>query len=170
MKIIDFARAIDRSGQHYYEDLAEKAGHIGPQRIFKMLANDEETLLVRLQRIEERMGAGAAVDSTALNGRVNVFQRLQRRQRPVVTDDVDAYRLALEAERAVLGQYEQALAAETEPEARRLLQRIADQERNELEAIEQLYAYTSAPQQYLAWGEFSNLSEFHNFGRDVDIH
>jgi rubrerythrin len=169
MKIIDFARNMDRSAQHYYEGLAEKAGQIGPQRIFNMLAHDEEALLARLQRIQERMGARADLDSRALDGRVNVFQRLQRRERPVVTDDIDAYHLALEAERQVLRQYEQALANETEPEARRLLQRIADQERHELEEIEHLYAFTNAPQQYLEWGEFSNLSEFHNFGRDVDM-
>jgi hypothetical protein len=27
----------------------------------------------------------------------------------------------------------------------------------------------NAPNQYLAWREFSNLDEFRNFGRDVDL-
>jgi hypothetical protein len=29
-------------------------------------------------------------------------------------------------------------------------------------------AFANAPNQYLAWGEFSNLEEFRQFGREVD--
>lgn len=167
MNIIDFARNQDRSGQRFYTELAERTAQRGPRRIFRMFAGDEQRLLARLQRIEQRRGGD--VDSAALADGVDVFRRLRRRiDRCAVDSDIAAYRLALDAETAVVQQYEQALDAETDPEAKRLLQRITDQERRERDEIEQLLTFVSAPQHYLEWGEFSNLGEFHNFGRDVD--
>jgi hypothetical protein len=46
-----------------------------------------------------------------------------------------------------------------------LLRRIATEERRELESLRQLFDFVNAPNEFLAWGEFSNLNEFHNFGR-----
>lgn len=167
MNIIDFARDTERSGRRYYQEMAARTDHIGSRRIFSMLARDEEMLLARLERLEEITPKSEA-ESQALNGGVNVYRRLRRQPQSIVNDDLDAYRLAIEAEREVLRQYEQALAVEVDPHARRLLNRIADQERNELNEIEQLYAFASAPLRNLEWGEFSNLEAFHNFGRDID--
>ncbi|HXV21623.1 MAG TPA: hypothetical protein VD811_11625 [Desulfuromonadales bacterium] len=49
---------------------------------------------------------------------------------------------------------------------RALFRRIASEERRELESLRKLYDFVDAPNEYLARGEFSNLNEFHNFGRD----
>lgn len=167
MKIIDFARDLERSGQRYYEEMAARTDQVGTRRIFSMLARDEAMLLSRLQRIERQLPDNG-VESQMLNGGVNVFRRLRRGQRRQVNDDLDAYQLAIDAEREVVRQYEAAAASEPDPQARRLLMRLADQERNELDEIEQLYLFASAPQRNLEWGEFSNLEAFHNFGRDID--
>jgi hypothetical protein len=34
--------------------------------------------------------------------------------------------------------------------------------------VQNIYDFVNAPTQYLAWGEFSNLDEFRQFGRDLD--
>jgi len=167
MNIIDFARELERNGQRYYEEMAARTDHIGTRRIFSMLARDEARLLSRLQKLERQLPAGG-VESQALNGGDNVFRRLRHGQCQTVSDDLDAYQLAIDAERKVVRQYEMAAATEPDAQARGLLMRIANQERNELEEIEQLYLFASAPQRNLEWGEFSNLEAFHNFGRDID--
>lgn len=167
MNILDFARDTERNGRRYYQEMAARTDHIGTRRIFSMLARDEERLLARLQRMEARLPTDG-IDSKALNKEVNVFRRLRRRSNQVIRDDLDAYRLAIEAEQEVVRQYERALTVESDPQVRTLLRRIADQERNELDEIEQLYAFASAPLHSLEWGEFSNLGAFHNFGRDLD--
>lgn len=48
---------------------------------------------------------------------------------------------------------------------KRMLLRIAAMERHELNDLEQLFDFVNAPNESLEWGEFSNLDEFHNFGR-----
>jgi hypothetical protein len=42
----------------------------------------------------------------------------------------------------------------------------ASEARRELESLCKLYDFVAASDEYLARGEFSNLNEFHNFGRD----
>lgn len=170
MKVLDFAQDIDRSGQRFYQTLAGRTSHPGVQRIFRMLANDEKQLQQRLESIKARKGDVGKYDSVALAQSVNVFDQLLRQEeRLEVANDLDAYQLAIDAEREVLELYERAAARESRPEVRHLLQEIAEGERKELEELESLYNFTNAPNEFLEWGEFSNLDEFHNFGRDVDV-
>jgi rubrerythrin len=166
MKVLRFAEEVDRSARRFYEEMAARTDNPGVKRIFTMLAEDEEQLLRRHRMLTAR---GDALDAEALDDGVNVFERLRRREEQLaVADDVAAYRLALEAERDMARQYREAARTEIHPDVRKLLVKIARDEERHIEELEQLYTFTSAPDQFLAWGEFSNLGEFHNFGRDVD--
>lgn len=166
MKVINFAREIDRSGQRFYEEMAERAGSAGVRKIFHMLAEDEARMLARL---EARAAGADAHDSPTLDERINVFEQLRKKgEHLAVVNDVAAYRLALDTEREVLHQYEMAVEAEENPALKKILAEIAEDERHILAEIEQLYDFTNAPNNFLAWGEFSNLGEFNNFGRDID--
>jgi hypothetical protein len=49
-----------------------------------------------------------------------------------------------------------------------MLQAIAEEENRHVEDFQSVYDFINAPNQYLAWGEFNNIDEFHQFGRDVD--
>lgn len=166
MKVFGFARDVDRSGQRFYREMAERNGNPGVRNIFNMLAEQERRRLVRV----ERLAATTDGDETAtLERGQNVYEQLRRQSNALhVADDVAAYRLARDAERDVLRQYETAAAAEENPLVKRILAEIAEDERRVMEELENLYEFTSAPNGFLAWGEFSNLGEFRNFGRDGD--
>ena len=81
-------------------------------------------------------------------------------------DDLEAYHYVMRVEAAICRLYEDAARREPNPEVQGLLRRIATEERRELESLRRLYDFVNAPNEFLAWGEFSNLNEFHNFGRD----
>jgi len=51
---------------------------------------------------------------------------------------------------------------------RSLLLKIAGEEHKHFNILENIFHFVNAPNQYLAWGEFSNLDEFRQFGRQVD--
>jgi rubrerythrin len=111
---------------------------------------------------------GGEIDTAALDRSMNVFEQLRRREgQLLVESDLAAYRLALEAEREVLRQLRNAAMTEHRPAAKKLLAEIARDEQRHVEELEGLYDFANAPNHYLAWGEFSNLGEFHNFGRDM---
>ena len=166
MQVLRFAQEIDRSGQRFYEEMAARTEHAGVRKIFHMLAQDEARLA---SRMEQRAGEMDACDSPTLDKGINIFEQLRRQEAHLaVTDDVAAYRLALDAEREVLNQYELAATAEENPTLRKLLADIAADERQILQELQELYDFASTPNRFLAWGEFSNLGEFHNFGRNID--
>ncbi|MHB8708245.1 MAG: ferritin-like domain-containing protein [Desulfuromonadales bacterium] len=164
MKVLGFAQEVNHSAQCFYEEMAVHAENDGVSRIFHMLASEEK----RLAGVHGSHAGVEGYDSPTLDKGVNVFEQLRRLEDHIeVADDVAAYRLALDAEKDVLHQYETAAEAEDDPELKELLCEIAEEERQLLEEIENLYDFSNAPNNYLAWGEFSNLGEFSNFGREI---
>jgi rubrerythrin len=165
MKVLRFAEEIDQSARRFYEEMAARTEDAGIRRIFATLA-DEETAILNHHRALARRGD--SLDAETLNQGVNVFEQLRHREDQLqVTDDVAAYHLALDAEREVLRQYLNAARDETQPEVRKLLARLARDEQHQVAELENLYDFANAPNHYLAWGEFSNISDFKNFGRDL---
>lgn len=164
MKVCRFVQEIDQSAQRFYQDMASRAENHGVSRIFQMLAKDESALLRRHRALASTDGE---MDAAALDRGVNVFEQLRRREdQLVVEDDVAAYRLALDAEREILLQYQSAAQSEKHPAVKKLLANIARDEERHVAELESLYDFANAPNHYLAWAEFSNLGDFHNFGRD----
>jgi rubrerythrin len=164
MKVLGFAQAVNRSAQCFYEEMAGRAANEGVSRIFHMLADEEK----QLASSQNRHAGVEGYDSPALDKGVNVFEQLRHQEDHfVVADDVAAYRLAMNAEKDVLHQYETAAESEDDPELKELLGEIAEEERQLLAEIENLYDFANAPNNYLAWGEFSNQGEFRSFGREI---
>lgn len=165
MKVLSFATEIDRSAQRFYEEMADRADSEGVRNIFRMLAEEE---CMQLARLESKVAEADAYDTPTLESGRNIYEQLRRREDQLaVADDVAAYRLAIEAERDVVKQYAEAADLEKNPLVRKMLVEIAEDERHILNELENLYDFANVPNNFLAWGEFSNLGEFHNFGRDV---
>lgn len=164
MNVLRFAQTVDQSAHDFYEEMASRAENPGVRRIFDMLAEDERELLNR----HAMLAAGAdGADARTLDRGVNVFEKLrQQEDRLSVADDLAAYRLALDAEREVLQQYRSAANSEARPRVKELLIEMAGDEQKHVEELENLYDFANAPNHYLAWGEFSNLGDYHNYGRD----
>ncbi len=166
MNVFDFAMDIERSGIKYYQRLAQKAEAMGIRRIFSMMARDEEEMLEKFQAMRARVQHTTMEDSRTLERADNIFNRLlDERDALDLKTDLEAYTYVVEVEEAICRLYEDAAERESNPEVKGLLQKIGAEEHRELERLQNLYDFVNAPNEYLAWGEFSNLDEFHNFGR-----
>lgn len=164
MNVLRFAQEVDESAHSFYEEMAARAENPGVRRIFDMLAEDESELLNRHAMLAARADGAEA---KTLDRGANVFEQLRRQEDQLrVDNDLDAYRLALDTEREVLQQYQRAANAEVRPQTRELLIEMAGDEQKHVEELENLYDFANAPNHYLAWGEFSNLGDYHNYGRD----
>jgi rubrerythrin len=167
MNVFDFAMEIERSGRNFYRSVAAKAGTAGVRTIFSMMAEDEQELLERFRAIKAAVRTTAMQDSRILESTGNVLGNiLNEREALQITDDLEAYHYVMRVEGAICRLYEDAARRETNPEVQGLLRRIGSEERRELESLRKLFDFVNAPNEFLAWGEFSNLNEFHNFGRD----
>ncbi|BCR04116.1 ferritin [Desulfuromonas versatilis] len=166
MNVFDFAMDVERSGMKYYRRLANKTENKGIRRIFSMMAKDEEMLLRRFQAMRGRVQNTTMEDSRVLDYAANIFEGLLDDNDALrMETDLDAYNYVLEVEKAICQLYRDAAEREKNDEVRGLLRKIGAEEHRELESLEKIYDFVNAPNEYLAWGEFSNLDEFHNFGR-----
>jgi len=167
MNVFDFAMEIERSGRKFYRNMAAKTGTAGVRTIFSMMAEDEQDLLERFRAMKATVRSTTMQDSSILENAGNIFKDiLNEREALQIADDLEAYHYVMRLEAAICRLYEDAARRESNPEVQGLLRRIASEERRELESLRKLYDFVNAPNEFLAWGEFSNLNEFHNFGRD----
>jgi rubrerythrin len=169
MNVFDFAMEVERSGSNFYRNLARRAASPGVRTIFSMMAKDEEQMLGRLQAMRAATQTTTLEDSRALEYVDNIFRHgLDEGEALRIDDDLGAYHYVIKVEEAICRLYEEAAGREPDPEVRGLLRRVADEEHRELDSLQRVYDFVNAPNEYLAWGEFSNPDEFRNFGRDVD--
>lgn len=168
MNLFDFALKMEQNGKAYYEKLAKTAKNKGLQSIFTALAQDEQKHYETLMALQPGQRVQMA-DSMALENARDVFVALLEDKSAMYTaqDDQEGYRYAMQLEAESFRLYEDAADKEKNAETKALLLRIAAEERKHFTILENVSTFVNAPNQYLAWGEFSNLEEFRNFGRDV---
>jgi rubrerythrin len=171
MNVFDFAIKMEVDGKSFYEKLARESENKGLKTIFSRLAEDEQKHMEIFQGLQARTQTTVMEESKALDTARNVFDgmRAEGTASNLSSADLEAYRFAMKLEADSFRLYEEAAERETNQEVKNLLGRIAQEEHKHFTILENIYDFVNAPQQYLAWREFSNLDEFRNFGRDTDL-
>lgn len=161
MNLLDFAMQMELDGKAYYEKLAAETSFAGLKNIFMSLAQDEQKHYDIIKEIKSGVDVTMA-KTTVLDEAKNVFQTLMAQRSVVVSlkRDLDGYQHAMKIEADSVKFYEGMAKKEQNPGTARLLQKIADEEKKHFNIMENLYDFVLAPQNFLAWGEFSNLKEF----------
>jgi len=169
MEILDFAMQMEEDGKRYYQELADKTSHPGMKRVFEHLVLDEQKHFEIFKRWKQTGAAPEMADTTIIEDVKNVFEQLRQNQDMAddCQEDLDAYQHIMKIEAESFRMYEEAAAREQHPENRELLLKIAGEEHKHFNVMENLFHFINAPNQYLAWAEFSNLEEFRQFGRDT---
>jgi rubrerythrin len=160
MNLFEFALKMELDGKAYYEKLALETSDVGLKAIFLNLAADELKHYDTVKKMWEGVPAVMA-DSTALETSKNLFQDLMSDKSIVVSmkKSIDGYQHARKIEADSVRFYEKMAKQENNTESKQLLIKIANEEKKHYNIMENLYDYTLAPQNFLAWGEFSNLKE-----------
>ncbi len=162
MKVIDFAIELEERERDFYKELAQKAEKDDVRGVYAHMAETEEEMVRNLRQM-----AGGDIESSALETMKSPLG-LDKERALKMEDGLQAYRFLMGVEKAMRDFYAGAARKESDPQARDLLLSVAAQEERELKELENIYEFVNAPNEYLAWGEFSNLDEFHNFGRYED--
>ena len=160
MNIFDFAMKMESDGKAYYEMLAAETVETGLKAIFTRLAADEQKHYETIQAIKADT-VWPMVDSTTLDEARNLFEDLiqDRNIAGSLKKSLEGYQHAREIEADSIRFYEDMAGKESRPDIRELLLRITKEEKNHYAIIDNLCDFVLAPQNYLEWGEFSNLKE-----------
>lgn len=171
MNLFDFALKMEQEAADFYQKLSNAASDKGYRQFFADLASDHEE---RLRFIETVRAADRPVENSSMQVGENVCNPFRTvSAESGLSEDRDggleeAYRYALELEKAEVDCFRGMLNRTRSDREKRLLQTITEEEDRHVEDFRSVYDFINAPNQYLAWGEFSNLAEFHQFGRHVD--
>lgn len=170
MNVYDFAMKMEEDGKAYYERMAQQTDHKGLETIFRRLAEDEQKHYETFRQLKSGSGAPSMQDTTILEDARNIFETLSGSTESPgkAKSDLDAYQKAMKLEADSFALYEDAAEKEENGEVKKILLRVADEEHKHFNILSNIYHFVNAPNEYLAWREFSNLDEFHQFGRDVD--
>lgn len=171
MDVFDFAMQMETDAEAFYRKLAGKSPAAGMEKIFLDLAEDEQKHYQIFRDLKNAIGSTVLQGSSVLDNARNVFAELleKRADVAIMQDNLEGYRYAMKLEADGAHFYEDAARREIDPALAKLLMRIAEEERKHFNIVENVYRYVNAPNEYLAWVEFSNLDDFHAFGRDVDV-
>jgi rubrerythrin len=160
MNIFDYAMQLEKDGETFYRELAQKSDDPGIKNIFNILADDE----VKHYKIFEDMKKEAQPEMAAtqvLTDAKNVFTQLKEGGKfDYKLPQIDLYKEAQGLEKKTEDFYrEKAKEAENEYQKGMLL-KIAEEEKKHYFLIDNIIAFVSKPQTYLENAEFSNLEEY----------
>jgi rubrerythrin len=160
MNVFEYAMKMELDGKAYYEKLALETENAGLKTILANLAADEQKHYETFKALKAGLSAQVG-ESWTLETNKNLFERLiaDKAASATLVKSLDGYRHGMENEAESAKFYEDAAKKEGNASVATLLLRIAAEERDHYRILENLYQYTLAPENFLAWGEFSNLKE-----------
>jgi rubrerythrin len=161
MNVFEFAMKMELDGKAYYEKLADETNETGLKAIFTMLAADEQKHYDTIKAIKSDAPRSMA-DTKVLDEAKNLFNDLLKDKNIAgsLKKSLDGYKHARKIESDSVRFYEDMAKKETNQEIRQLFLKIAGEEMKHYNVMDNLYELVLAPQNFLAWGEFSNLKEF----------
>ena len=170
MNVLDFAIEMENDGFEYYKDLADSSTLPGLKTIFTSLAADELKHAKVFKALNTGETVGEMPASETLETSKNLFKQLSGVSEELknIADSLKAYQHAMKLEANSFRFYEEVAEKETNPTVKALLLQIAEEEHTHFNILENVYSFVNAPNQNLEWGEFSNLGEFRQFGRETD--
>lgn len=161
MNVFDFAMRMEEESWSYYEKLAAAARSKDMKNIFTLLAESEREHHEHLTILKTTTDPGQA-QSVVLEHAKDHLHKLIENLAPadLLDNDEDAYRHVIRQEEISIGLYEKLADQEPNKAAANILRRLAQEEREHLEMVENIYDFVEAPRTYLEWGEFSNLRSY----------
>jgi rubrerythrin len=171
MNLFDFALQMEQEAMEFYQKLSRSASDPGFKRFFDDLSSDHKERHRFIQGMSS--AEGTAEDSSCQISDQNCSPWRTVSASNSMMDEPEgglesAYRYALELETAEVHCFRNMLEKTDSGKMKHMLQVIAEEENRHVEDFQNVYDFINAPNQYLASSEFSNLDEFHNFGRHVD--
>lgn len=160
MDVFDFAMKMELQGKACYETLAASTQIAGLRTVFTGLAADEQKHYDMLRGIKGGK-EWTMKDSPMLERTKTVFTELLSDKETIggLNEDLDGYRLGLKMEADSVRLYEELAIKGDTAEMVQLYLKLANEEKNHFNIIENICDFLMRPKYYLEWQEFSNLHE-----------
>ena len=162
MNVFEFAMQMEKDGEQFYREIADKTDDPGLKRIFNTLADEEVVHYNTFKKLFEKSGA-EAVESNILDKAKNIFAEMKESGGMKITADsaqTEAYKKAMEAEKDAYSFYESKAAEVDDPNEKQILLTFAREERRHYRLLENVLEFVSRPESWLDNAEFANMEDY----------
>ena len=160
MNILIYAMQMEKDGEEYYYQLAERVPNKGLRAIMEMLAVEEAKHYQALEKM--KTARPELAETTVLSDARNVFAQIKESGESVDFDlgQVELYRKAQDLERKSADFYSEK-ADEVEHEYQKeIFLMLADEEKKHYALLENIIEFVSRPKTWLENAEFHHLDEY----------
>ena len=161
MNIFEFAMQMEKDGEAYYRELAQKSPEKGLATILTMLAEDEVKHYQVLKEMSRKSNP-KLIETNVLNDAKNVFRQIREQGKKFTFPGrhIDLYRKAQELEQKSEDFYREKAADVENPAHRDILTRIAEEEQRHYFLLDNIIEFISRPDTWLENAEFNHLDEY----------
>lgn len=161
MDMYDYAMKMERDGEKFYRDMAEKVDNKGVKKILTMLADEDArhySIFSDMKKNERLRIAGTPV----LENIKNIFERIreERDSGGISASQIGLYERAREIEKKSWDFYLEKAKEAAEPSQKEAFLRIAAEEKSHYYILETIIDFVSRPLQWLEDAEWYHLEEY----------
>ena len=163
MDVLDFAMKMELDGKAFYEKHARHSEDKELKRIFILLAEEEEKHYHFFKAIKEGDKDIAkdllSKSTSSLKEVQNIFSEMSKNteKKTFGADEETTWMKAMEIEEKAESFYREKAEEEKSDEQRRLLNLIADEERNHVYMIDSILTYIKYPEAFADSAQFKNF-------------
>jgi rubrerythrin len=155
MKIQDYAIEKEEAAKKYYENLSECSKNPGIKKIFTILAEEEQKHCDILKNIGKYEGMEKETDLIENATELLVSSLKTNRESLCNSENLEAYRKAIEMEHESIRIYENAFSETDDPKAKETFRFLADQEIKHKSLIENIVEFVTEPDRTVEHAEFA---------------
>jgi len=161
MDIFEYAMQMEKDGEAYYRDLAEKCKYDGLKQILNLLAQDEVGHYKTFSLLRDSADA-EFTDSEILKNAKNVFTELKENNQTIDfhMTEVELYKKAIDIEEKSAAIYRENAETAANPKTKKILLQIAADEKKHQFLLEQIVHFLERPQSWIENAEFNHLDSF----------
>jgi rubrerythrin len=160
MDIFEYAMQMERDGEQYYRQLAERTPNKGLKTILTMLADEE----VRHYNVikEIRTDKPQLAETAILQDARNVFVQIREanEQFDLEVEQIDLYKKAQDIEQKSRDFYLEKANEVKEEYQKDVFLQLAEQENKHYFLLDNIIEYVSRPQSWLENAEFVHLEDY----------
>ena len=158
--IFEYAMQMEKDGEDYYRQLAQKAGNNGMKTILTMLADEEVKHYNALEKIKTRKTQ--ITESEILTDAKNVFVQIKESGDSFDFDikQTELYKKAQDIEKKSRDFYKGKANEVTEEYQKELFLKLAIEEQKHYVLLDNIIDFVSRPEQWLEDAEFFHLEDY----------
>lgn len=160
MDIYEFAMQMEKDGEKFYRDLAQKVENKGIKNILGYLADAEvkhHTILEKMKNSEETQLSGTKI----LSDVKNVFEKMKEENDTSGIDasQIEIYNNALELEKKNRDFFQKKADETNDQTQKEVLLKLAEEEESHCTILENIINFVSQPDSWLEDAEWSRLGD-----------